>query len=79
MQADRVTLQPKVRAGTIYANEIEMQENSKAKNVFADIIIMESGANVSGKLQYTDSFDAEDGVKAAKKAEKVKALPSPKY
>jgi len=56
----------------------EMQEKSKAKNVFADIIFMENGAKVSGKLQYTESFDAEEGVKAKKKAEKVKALPSPK-
>ena len=78
LEADRVTLKPRVRAGTIYANEIEMQEKSKAKNVFADIIFMEYGANVSGKLQYTESFEAEEGVKAKKKAEKVKALPSPK-
>lgn len=77
VEADRVILKPRVRAGTIYANEIEMQENSKAKNVFADIIFMEYKANVSGKLQYTESFDCEEGVKAKKKAKKVKALPSP--
>jgi len=78
VEADRVILLPRVCASNIYATELEMQEKSKAKNVFADHIIVESGARLSGKIQYTGSFDAEDGAKIRGKPEKVKALPSPK-
>ncbi|MBN1331029.1 MAG: hypothetical protein JXA54_16270 [Candidatus Heimdallarchaeota archaeon] len=78
VQAERVVLNEKAKARNLYVDELEMFEQSNAKNVFAKSITVEDYAILRGKVEYTQTFEAEPKAKIRTHPKKVDSLPIPK-
>ncbi|NHJ85967.1 MAG: hypothetical protein FK734_10930 [Asgard group archaeon] len=71
VEAEEIVLEERAKAKNLFVKELEMREKSCATNVFAERIIIEDGARLKGKVEYSDSIDAEKGAKITKNATKV--------
>lgn len=77
--ANRVYLRDKVEAEDIYAKHAILRRNCRVRNVYADRIQIESGSDISGKVLYTDSLEADTGVQFRVNPEKTEKLPDPPF
>jgi cytoskeletal protein CcmA (bactofilin family) len=75
--AQEITIGEKCHVEDLYGGEIELRRNSRARNIQARTIEIESGCSVSGFIKYTDDIEIDEDVKLGQKPERVKNLPDP--
>ncbi|MCX8183748.1 MAG: polymer-forming cytoskeletal protein [Crenarchaeota archaeon] len=61
----------------IYANWLELGENSSARNVYAREAYLKRGCRVAGELLYVDKLEFEENVEMYSESKKVEKLPEP--
>jgi len=61
----------------VYADTLEMEHGSRARNLYFREGVIEAGVQVEGEVLYTDNIEASPDVKFARPASKVKDLPKP--
>src|SRR5438132_770731 len=65
------------RVEDVYADTLEMEQGSRARNLYFREGVIEAGVHVEGEVLYTDTIEASPDVKFAKPASKVNDLPKP--
>src|SRR6266567_381448 len=65
------------RVEDVYADTLEMEHGSRARNLYFRQGTLESGVYVEGEVQYTESIEASSDVRFAKPPGKVTELPKP--
>jgi cytoskeletal protein CcmA (bactofilin family) len=73
--ADEIVVEEDSRVDDVYADSVELRRDSSARNVYAADIRIESGCSVSGDIQYTNSLRAERNIDYASEPKKVEKLP----
>jgi len=63
------------RVEDVYADTLEMEQDSRARNLYFREGVIEAGVHVEGEVLYTDTIEASPDVKFAKPASKVSYLP----
>ncbi|HVH14881.1 MAG TPA: hypothetical protein VNA15_04080 [Candidatus Angelobacter sp.] len=63
------------RVEDVYADKLEMEHGSKARNLYFRVGIIEAGVNVEGEVLYTGSIEASGDVRFGRPASKVGELP----
>src|SRR5438132_665020 len=61
----------------VYADTLEMEHGSRARNLYFREGVVEAGVHVEGEVLYTDTIEASPDVRFAKPASKVNELPKP--
>lgn len=61
----------------IYANWLELGEDSSARNVYAREAYLKEGCRITGELLYVDKLELEKNVKTYSEPRKVEKLPEP--
>ncbi|NHJ40628.1 MAG: hypothetical protein FK731_11395 [Asgard group archaeon] len=79
VKANYVQLEERARASNLHVQELEMFARSKARNVYAETIIIEDKAVLSGNVEYTNEIDAESKARIRTKPIKVEKLPEIKF
>ena len=72
-----VLVRERARIEDVYADTLTLEENSKARNIYARRIYVESGCRILGEVQYTELLEREEGVLFAQTPVKVEKLPPP--
>ena len=72
-----VRIQRKASVEDIYGEDVKLERDCRAGNVYARRLEIESGSRISGEVRYTDVIDVEDNVTFTKSPEKVDELPAP--
>ena len=75
--ARTVIIKERCRVEDIHAETVTLRRDSRARNVYAARIDIESGCRISGEVKYTESLNAERDVSFASEPEKVEKLPEP--
>ncbi|MDH5447755.1 MAG: hypothetical protein OEY24_01215 [Candidatus Bathyarchaeota archaeon] len=74
MKADEAVVSRRAQVEDVYAKIITLERDAKARNLYGERIRLESGCNVYGEVQYTESLETERGVTFAKTPQKVDKL-----
>ena len=75
--AEEVLLGERAQATDIYAGSLTMEEQSKARNIYAKKAYIERGCKITGELQYTEELKKEEDVYFTVEPRKTDRLPSP--
>lgn len=75
--ARRVWVEDKASVEDVYADEVEMRKGSRANNIYAKRIEIDSRSRVNGEVKFTEALNAGDDVNFARDPERVEELPSP--
>src|SRR5213594_952515 len=61
----------------VYADKLELEHGSRARNLYFRQGVIEAGVTVEGEVLYTDTIEVSGDVRFAKPASKVSELPKP--
>ncbi|MGQ9691241.1 MAG: hypothetical protein ACUVQY_08290 [Thermoproteota archaeon] len=75
--AEDVKISAYASAEGIYANRLELGENSSARNVYAREAFLKRGCRVTGELLYVEKLEMEQNVETYSEPRKVEKLPEP--
>jgi cytoskeletal protein CcmA (bactofilin family) len=76
LRGDHIIIGRQATAEDIYGKTIELKRGAYARNVYGEIIIIESDCHINGKIQYTNQLKANEHISFAKPPQKVEKLPS---
>jgi len=74
-----VYLRDKAEAEDIYAQNVTLKRDCRARNIYANRVQIESGSKISGKILYTESLYADSDVQFQTNPEKTEKLPNPPF
>jgi len=63
------------RVEDVYADKLEMEHGSRARNLYFREGVIEAGVHVEGEVLYTETIEASPDARFAKPASKVNDLP----
>lgn len=75
--ARTVIVRDRCRVEDIHAEAVTLRRDSRARNIYAARIDIESGCRISGEVKYTESLNVERDVSLVSEPEKVEKLPEP--
>ena len=75
IRADRVIIGKEAQVEDIYGREIILRHEARARNVYGEIISIESGCHIDGEIKYTRELRMNERVYLAKQPQKVDKLP----
>ena len=74
IKADEAVISRRAQVEDVYAKIITLERDAEARNLYGERIRLESGCQVYGEVQYTESLESERGVSFAKTPQKVDRL-----
>ena len=77
VESPDITVSERVRGASFYGDTIRVEERARVKNLYGREIYIERDVTVEGEVLYTESIEAEPGVRFRKEPEQVKKLPNP--
>ena len=75
IRADEALISKRARVEDVYAKDITLERDVRARNLYGERIRLESGCQVTGEVRYTASLEVAPGVTFAKTPQKVDDLP----
>jgi len=75
IRADRVIIGKEAQVEDIYGREIILRHEARARNVYGEIVDIESGCRINGEIKYTRELRMNERVYLAKQPQKVDKLP----
>jgi cytoskeletal protein CcmA (bactofilin family) len=75
IRADEAVISERAQVEDVYAKTITLERDAEARNLYGERIRLESGCQVYGEVQYTESLESERGVSFAKTPQKADKLP----
>ncbi|MDO8125084.1 MAG: hypothetical protein Q6364_11985, partial [Candidatus Hermodarchaeota archaeon] len=77
VESPDITVSERVRGESFYGDTIRVEERARVKNLYGRVIYIERDVTIEGEVLYTESIEAESGVRFRKEPEQVKKLPNP--
>jgi len=75
IRANEVLVGERACVEDVYADEITMEMNAEARNLYGKRIRVESGCRIGGEVRFIESLESEKGVFYSKPPVKVEKLP----